>query len=597
MKRWASYLFVFLLLAPGVRAGVQAVWSVNDSEKIDREDLSHPAKSSNSAWDGKTIRLFGARNEIVAFQVIVESDAGGIRSLSARLPELLAREGKAKIVYSAPETDPSLYAGRAIQLFSENYMHVTKPTAASWIFRLGTPSAPAKPEGWKAVQLVPENARKGKGGFPLAVAPSQNQAIWVEIYLRRDLPAGFYQGHVELDADGKKIALPVELELLDFALPDENSLHAMVYHEPDQPVLYQGKNLEETYHRFAHRQRIELVQAYDEKKVKRFLPRLRGTDFSREKGYEGPGEGVGDRIVTATFYGPGKAFDERDSAWKRSDAWMTFLERTLPGAITFLYMPDEPPPQRFAYIRKVADNIHSNPGPGKKLPVFVTKEYVKGLDGAIDIWDSAPELFSIQKAEEERAKGHQYWTYNGGRPWAGAVVIDAPAADPRAIMWACFKHEIPVYFYWHGDHWRHNGQKVGDRIQNVWADPVTFDNRGQPNKPIADQSFANGDGVLYYPGQEILHPAEDRGIAGPCSTIQLANIRRGLQDHLYLTLARKQGLDSVVQESLGKTVPKVFSDAGDKIGFSEKGDDYEQARYRLGKALEAALKKAATSRR
>jgi hypothetical protein len=155
MKRWASYLLTFLLLPLGVQAGVQAVWSVNDSEKIDRDDLSHPAKSSNSTWDGKTIRLFGARNEIVAFQVIVESDAGGIRSLSARLPELLAREGKAKIVYAAPEADPSLYAGRAIQLFSENYMQVTKPTAAAWIFRLGTPSAPAKPEGWKAGSRSP----------------------------------------------------------------------------------------------------------------------------------------------------------------------------------------------------------------------------------------------------------------------------------------------------------------------------------------------------------------------------------------------------------------------------------------------------------
>ena len=29
---------------------------------------------------------------------------------------------------------------------------------------------------------------------------------------------------------------------------------------------------------------------------------------------------------------------------------------------------------------------------------------------------------------------------------------------------------------------------------------------------------------------------------GPISTIQLANFRRGLQDHQYLTLARRLGL-------------------------------------------------------
>jgi hypothetical protein len=592
MKKWAGLICLLLLLFPPVcGAGVRALWSVNDSEKVDRDDLNHPSKFSNSTWDGKRVKLFGARNEIVAFQVIVEAGAQGIKSLSARLPELKERGGKGKIVYTAPEPDPSRYAGRPIQIFSVNYMEVTKPTAASWIYRLGTPSAPRNPKGWKPVQLVPENARAGKGGFPLTVAPSQNQAIWVEIYLRRDLPAGLYQGNLEMNIDGKSSTLPVELELLDFVLPDENSMHAMVFHESDQPVLYQGRSLDEVYHRFAHRQRIELVQAYDEEKVNRSLGRLRGSDFTGGNGYEGPGEGVGNRIVPLTFYGPGKAFDEQTSAWKRSDAWMTFLERTLPGAITFVYMPDEPSPRQFPYIRRLAENIHSNPGPGRKLPLFVTHEYTKELDGAIDIWDSGPQGYLIQKAEEERAKGRDYWIYNGGRPWGGAIVIDAPAADARATIWGCFKHEIRVYFYWHGDHWRHNTQKPGNRIQNVWADPITFDNRGQPNKPIEDQNFANGDGVLFYPGEEKLHPAEDRGIAGPCSTIQLANFRRGLQDHLYLTLARKRGLNTLVSESLQKVVPKMFSDAGETIGFSEKGDDYEQARYRLGKALEAASKK------
>jgi hypothetical protein len=570
--------------ATGCWAGVKAIWSVNDGEKVDRDDLNHPSKHSNSTWNGKTIKLFGARNEIIAFQVIVEADQQGIASLSARLPEL-SQVGGARIVYSAPALDPSLYVDRPIQVFSENYMHVVKPTAASWIYELGTPSAPRNPTGWKPVQLVPENARKGKGGFPLSVAPSQNQALWFEIYLRRDLPAGVFQGSVELEIDGRKTALPVELEVFDFALPDKNSMSAMVYHETSQPVLYQGSNLDSTYHRFAHRQRVELVEAYDEQKVNTFMGRFSGRDFTAANGYEGPGQGVGNKIVPLTFYGPGKAFDERGSAWKRSDAWMTYLGRTLPDAITFLYMPDEPPPKEFPYIRKLAENVHSNPGPGRKLPIFVTKGYEKELDGSIDIWDSGPHEYDIRIAEQERAKGHDYWFYNGGRPWGAAIVIDSPATDARATIWACYKHGIRVYFYWHGDHWLHNAQKPTNRVQNVWADPITFDNRGQPHKPIEDQNYANGDGVLFYPGEEKLHPAEDRGIAGPCSTIQLANFRRGLQDHLYLTLARERGLETLVQESLHKLVPAVFSDASQNPGFSERGDDYEQARYRLGRAL------------
>ena len=63
---------------------------------------SHPAKSSNSAWDGKRIRAFGARNEIIAFQVIVEADGAGIDKLSARLPALVRKGGGAVITYGSP---------------------------------------------------------------------------------------------------------------------------------------------------------------------------------------------------------------------------------------------------------------------------------------------------------------------------------------------------------------------------------------------------------------------------------------------------------------------------------------------------------------
>jgi hypothetical protein len=165
-------------------------------------------------------------------------------------------------------------------------------------------------------------------------------------------------------------------------------------------------------------------------------------------------------------------------------------------------------------------------------------------------------------------------------------VIDAPATEARVVGWAAFKHDVDLYFFWHGDHWQHNRQKQGERKQDVWAEPITFDNRGQPRKPVEDQGYINGDGVLFYPGQEILHPQQDRGIEGPIGTVQLANLRRGLQDHQYLTLARKLGLNRVVDEVLKEIVPRVFSDAGEHVSFPETGDPYEAARLRLGHAIE-----------
>ena len=70
--------------------------------------------------------------------------------------------------------------------------------------------------------------------------------------------------------------------------------------------------------------------------------------------------------------------------------------------------------------------------------------------------------------------------------------------------------------------------------------------------------------------------------------MQLANFRRGLQDHQYLTLARRLGLDRVVEDVLTAIVPRVFSDAGDRVSFPETGDPYEAARLKLARAIAAA---------
>ncbi len=559
--------------------GVRSIWAVNDGEKVDRDDLGNINKAGNSVWDGRTIRIFGAGNEIIAFQLIVEAGEQGIAKLSAHLDEVRLRGGDEHVLlYSPPASDPTDYVNRPIQLYSENYMHVENPTTASWIYRAGSPSAPAHPTGWKPVQLVPENARAGKGGFPLTVEPLCNQAIWIDVLVGRDLPPGIYDGVLTVMANDRAIPLPLEMEVLDFILPDENSMHAMVYYESNQPGLYQGRNLDPEYHRFAHRQRIELVHAYSVDSAAAALDRFRGGDFTAVRGYEGPGQGIGNRLAPASFYGPGSGYDERGSAWSRSDTWITFLDQFLPGSVTFLYMPDEPGPSEYGRIWTIANNIHSNPGPGQRLPIFVTHAYTSGLDGAIDIWCSPPQGFSLQRVAQERARGRRYWVYNGGRPFAPAIVIDSPAADPRAMIWACFKHGIDVYFYWHAVHWRHNHQMkpAGDRNQNIWVNPITFDN---------GESMANGDGVLIYPGEEKLHPEEDRGIPGPCSTIQLANFRRGLQDHQYLTLARKLGLESEVQQALQAMVPRMFSDATTEVGFAETGNAFEAVRYGLGKAI------------
>jgi hypothetical protein len=88
-------------------------------------------------------------------------------------------------------------------------------------------------------------------------------------------------------------------------------------------------------------------------------------------------------------------------------------------------------------------------------------------------------------------------------------------------------------------------------------------------------------------------PGQDRGIAGPVSTIQMANFRRGLQDHLYLSMGRRLGLGDLVDELVGSLVPQVFSDtnASAPVGFSQVGNDYESARHQIASRIAERLRR------
>ncbi|PYI56378.1 DUF5018 domain-containing protein [Paenibacillus flagellatus] len=572
--------------APGGTT-VSRIWAANDGEIVKRDDLDHPAANGNSAWDGASVKLFGGRNEVLAFQVVVEAGTKGIGALTASLPELRREGGGGVIAYAPPVSDPTLYAGRPIQLFVENYMNVTEATKASWI--VPASGVGSRPDGLGAipVQLVPENASPGKGGFPVTVGAMRNQAIWIEVYTDPGLPAGKYEGTVTVVADGVEHPIPVELELFDFTLPDTNSVDVMLYYEGAQVEAYEGTNRDDAYHRLAHRNRVEFVHGYDPERMTAAIGRFDGSDFTPSRGYEGPGEGVGNRLAPRTFYGPGTLFDTSESAWRQADEWLSYLNGTFgEGAKkTFAYMPDEPAdPATFAYIRKLSANLKSNPGIGRDLPVFVTSGYNAELDegNAVDIWDATPSHYDPKRALLERAHGDDMWIYNGSRPFSGAPVYETPATDSRANVWAAFKHDIDTYFYWHVNNWRHNSQMWPgmDRHQNVWLEPVTFRNR--------EPSYGNGDGVLVYPGRNVRFPSEDRGIDGPISSIRLANLRRGAQDHLYMTMLRERGREDAVDEALARVVPDILPGPGRNVlGFAESGDAYESARYALAQALAA----------
>src|ERR1700730_17707193 len=99
-------LITHLLLPVSASASVRYAWALNDGEKVKRDDLNNPNKTANTAWDGHQIKIFGARNEIIAFQLIVEAGSDGIQRLTVALRELRQQSGRARIRYAPPALDP-----------------------------------------------------------------------------------------------------------------------------------------------------------------------------------------------------------------------------------------------------------------------------------------------------------------------------------------------------------------------------------------------------------------------------------------------------------------------------------------------------------
>ncbi|HEX6972546.1 MAG TPA: glycoside hydrolase domain-containing protein, partial [Limnochordia bacterium] len=269
-----------------------------------------------------------------------------------------------------------------------------------------------------------------------------------------------------------------------------------------------------------------------------------------------------------------------------ADRWVSWFDALdWPGQY-FLYLIDEPRPDKFPWIREQAAILKGHAGPGAHLPIFTTRNWTPELAGAIDIWCAGTGLDVAAKAERERL-GERFWFYNGYRPAAGSVILEADAVDLRVNAWIKWRYRIDTWFLWEGTHWRHNHQ--GPRAhwhQNVFGYPVTFVQISERYDPFVSErglAWGNGDGILFYPGREPFYPEQDRLINGPLSSIRMKNHRRGAQDHAYIHLAAERAGTAAVDAIVAAAVPRAMSEVSrdEPVTWPVDGDAWEGFRRRL----------------
>jgi hypothetical protein len=588
----------FVLVSCGKPSGIARIWAIDDGEKIKQEDIINPLASdvNNSVWKNNTVNIFGGRNEIVAFQLILQADAQGAKNINVAISDL--SNGNSTIPGSAAgPADPFDFRGRNTELFTEHYLHMVKRSPPLWFFS-DSAAPPAYYTGWVPDCLIPFSATPGKGGAPFSIEANKNQAVWVDILIPRNASAGNYAGKATITSEGKVcMTIPIELRVYDFSLPDSTHIKTMFGYSAGsiasrhnvKPHTQEYYDLELRYNQLAHRHRFDLVMevaSLDDMNnyYKRYFT---GETYAADKGYAGPGENTGNTTFSIGYGGDlpleyGGSLEKMNKAdwWKGSDAWENWFLKNAPGVERHKYLyPDEPDfkgPDNakgtgsMDTIRMQAKWSHTNPGPGKNIPVLVTNKIRPDLKGYVDFWSiSAQEWVMDLTPEEmasEKALGRKFGIYNGFRPGMGAVVSDADAVEFRVMPWVVWKYNIDQYFYWSTTFWR----KL-----DVFVNPLTYEDR------------INGDGTFLYPGQDAIFPDQDRNLKGPLSSIRAKNWRRGAQDYEYMWLAKKSGKENELKAIVDNCVPRGVWDAkGQKdVSWSGRGYKFEEYRRQLAELL------------
>ncbi len=574
------------LATRGVRAA-PSVWVIDDGEKIRRDATATPFErgEQNPVWrPGHPVRLFAMRNESVALQVVVEADDVRLDAVSVDLKELDATGG-VKLASSLSPLDAMRLVGRPIERFVEHFVSPhrasggrTPGEALGWEAGSGPP-----PSAWVGPvpdALVPIELAAPWAPYPMRIEPRTNGIVWIDLNIPADQPAGIYRGAIDARDGSRSLAsIPVELTIADERLPDRPS-RAMLYYDPDEIGRRVGAGAEAHLWKVLHAHRIApMHDATEPDDVRRQRDALDGSLYTPANGYLGPSRGLGDGVLSLGAYG-----GLGDPNWTAIKALADSVaaEGLFGAASVFLYADDEncSSPRGAAWHALVAGS--SDPNVGRVRVAWTCSKNPAGQP--VDIPIVAAADYSADEVRTARGRGKEVWIYNGVMPHTGTFLLDADAVSPRVNGWLAEMFRVPRWFYWSSTYWY---DRHGRTARDPFADAESFHND--------DGDWANGDGVLLYPGRQVDAFSEHSlGFEGVIASVRLKNWRRGLEDAGYLELARARdaGRADAIARSL---IPAAFHEVvrGQHAQWSPRGFAFFEARRALlAIALGAAPPKA-----
>jgi len=518
--------------------------------------------AANHLWDARTrrVRLHAARNEFVAFQVL-------LRGASGDVTPSLTFPGGIEVSFGRP-----------------------RPVATK-------------------VGPIPDPITPWDDG---PVDDSPNRAIHVEVYVPHDARPGVQKGSLTLKSGAQTLAIGVELEVWDFALPDYLSFlpEMNCYGLPDD---------ERGYYRMAHRHRTLLNRVpYSQggQVAEGFAPKWDGEalDWSAWDGRFGPyfdGSAFADMprrgVPLEGFYLP------------LHENWPTPIEGNYDGS----YWADRAFPDRYrrafvAVSRQMAGHFAAKGWNDTLFQGF--------LNGKNDFKRGGWSRGSSPWLLDEPAAFQDFWALRyfadafhegvdgaaGGAKLLFRADISRPQWCRDALDGLLDDHVVGGAFREYRRLVLDRKRDFGELVFEYGSTNAVEDSNVQPAAWCLDSWSLGTDGVL--PWQTVgnadswakadelslFYPPRDGKAGGPVPSARLKSYRRGQQDVEYLTLWAQ--LRDEPRWAIGRTVRDALHLAPERSGTGFQGgedagrieygklrpEDLWALRLRIGKALSDA---------
>ncbi|MGZ3697089.1 MAG: hypothetical protein ACXWP5_03260, partial [Bdellovibrionota bacterium] len=632
-----------------------SVWANDGGDKVTREEhrgACDPLGMSNSVYkadrgDGKPqISLFGAKNEVVSFNLVIESMNADTSGVSVKFDTL---SGSAGQITSAPATKADVFdwTNRNIELFYVRYLQILGLSRISYNptyderhvpARLRRPpvpnGAPGEAQGdWTSRpdhdKFYPDIAVPMEAVPNFTIAKNQNQSVWVDVYIPKNA-SGTYTGKVSVLVNGTSVSdIDVSLNVRNFTLPDKPTLKAtafMGYSEINSrylnnpfpndatPDAEASAAILQKHYMLAHRHKISLVDNNEGTQAPytadaprpQTVPALDGTLFTSVNGYAGPGTGTPNGVFSIGNNG--------NWSWQNGTqtdmqshlgAWELWFATNAPGNDRFLFLIDGS--TNFTQIDQWASWAQSSAS--GKVPSYASINPLSAISNTPSL-SIAGSTFNFGVTSEWQstldsmhASGKQAFLIDANRPSSGSFATEDDGVALREMAWGQYKKKIDRWFYWESTYY--DDSKNGAGPTDVYNTAQTFGGVASISTDpklvsvgvgLTTTTYGNGSGVLFYPGTDKVKNAITYDLDGPIASLRLKHWRRGIQDVDYLALAR--AVNPAAADAIrDRMVPKALWEIGvdnptdptychTDISWSVNPDDWETARSQLADIIE-----------